>query len=83
MSRTKLGPVEAAFEPLEHSGDTFTGRVTYRMANAEWVQEFMAAPVDEEGLAREALAQGLRLEGWLDDERTWAKLSPAPGGSAG
>ncbi|MDP8958983.1 MAG: class I SAM-dependent methyltransferase [Actinomycetota bacterium] len=75
-SESRLGPLDVVFQPLERSGSGFRGRVTYRMGAAEWIQEFSAAALDDDKLAREAKAQGLHLEGWLDDKRTWGRLSP-------
>lgn len=42
-----------------------------------WAQEFTAASVTENMLAKEAEVTGLRLPGWLNDTRTWAYLTPA------
>lgn len=74
-----VGPVLIDFEPLAVANGAFRGRVRYTLGERSWVQEFEAAAVTDHMLASEAEAAGLELRGWLDEARTWARLTPAPG----
>ena len=76
-AKRRLGPVDVTFEPLATDANSFRGRVTYHLGDDEWSQEFSAANVTDEMLGDAAAAAGLRLDGWLDDARTWALLLPA------
>lgn len=71
---SRLGPVEIAFEPVEVGQGWFRGRVTYTLGDRSWVQEFAAGCVTDELLAAEAAATGLRVDGYLNPSRTWARL---------
>lgn len=74
---SRVGEVLIRFEPLEVGSGWFRGRVTYELADRRWVQEFDAAHVTEEMLEQEAETAGLRLSGWLDERRSWARLRAA------
>jgi SAM-dependent methyltransferase len=76
-NQSQLGPVHIAFEPLEVRTGWFRGRVTYTIDERTWTQEFTAACVSDNMLAKEAEAAGLRLTEWLNDSRTWAHFTPA------
>lgn len=76
-SESAVGPVQVEFEPLETEDGWFRGRVTYTLDDRVWAQEFSAAAVTDEMLAEEAAETGLVLDGWIDEARTWARLSPA------
>ncbi|HSJ84391.1 MAG TPA: class I SAM-dependent methyltransferase [Acidimicrobiia bacterium] len=73
-SESRLGEVRIRFEPLEVGPGWFRGRVTYELAGRSWIQDFDAAQVTDEMLEEEAETAGLRLEGWLDEERSCARL---------
>ena len=74
----EVGPVEIDVEIRAHRPPDFDATVTYTLDGRSWVQSFTATAVDDEQLATEAEAHGLRLDAWLDDRRTWALLLPAP-----
>jgi SAM-dependent methyltransferase len=73
-SESLVGEVHIRFEPLEVGPGWFRGRVTYELAGRSWAQDFDAGQVTDEMLAEEAAATGLRLSGWLDERRSWARL---------
>jgi SAM-dependent methyltransferase len=70
------GPVEIAFRVVEHRGTTYDAEVTYRLGARSWTQPFTAAVIDDDLLAAEADAAGLRVDRFLDDARRWALLRP-------
>ncbi len=70
----RVGPVEVVFEPLGVEPGRFRGRVTYTLGDRRWVQEFEAAAVTDATLQVDAAAAGLEPAGWLDADRTWARL---------
>ena len=73
-SESRVGEVHIRFEPLEVGPGWFRGRVTYQLAGRSWVQDFDAGQVTDEMLEEEAETAGLRLSGWLDEKRSWARL---------
>ena len=73
------GPVGLKFQLIEHRGTEFDGSVTYWLGGRVQTQTFTVGIVEDELLAREAAECGLALDGWLDQRKAWAKLSPAPG----
>jgi SAM-dependent methyltransferase len=77
-----VGPVEIDVEIHARRGADFDATVTYTLGDGTWAQSFTASAVDDERLATEAAAHGLRLDAWLDDRRTWAQLRPV-GGATG
>lgn len=72
----QVGDVTVDFEPIEVNAYGFSGRVTYTLGSQSWAQEFSATSVSDDMLRDEAEEAGLRLAGWLDEGRTWAKLVP-------
>lgn len=74
-SRSTLGEVHIAFEPLHADDGNFRGRVTYELGDRQWVQEFDGADLGEDALRSEAGEAGLRWSGWLDEPQTWARLA--------
>lgn len=72
----EVGPVEIDVEIHARRGAVFDATVTYTLDGRSWSQPFTAAAVDDDQLADEAAAHGLRLDGWLDDRRTWGLLRP-------
>lgn len=77
-SRATIGHVEVAFELVGDNPDSFRGRVVYSIGRKAWVQEFTATHVPEDVLVEDAASAGLTFDGWLDAQRTWARLSPVP-----
>ena len=73
-----VGPVEIDVEVHAQRGPDFDATVTYTLDDRSWSQTFTATAVDDDLLATEAAAAGLRLDRWLDDRRTWALLRPDP-----
>jgi SAM-dependent methyltransferase len=71
------GPIGVVYQRIAQQGGTVTASVTYQLGDRRWVQTFDAADVDDELLATEAGAAGLRLDRFLDDALTWAVLRPA------
>jgi SAM-dependent methyltransferase len=50
--------------------------VVYRLGDREWTQRFTAERVDDDALQAAMAASGLRLTGFLDDGRAWARGEP-------
>lgn len=73
----EVGPVEIDVEVHARRGPEFDATVTYTLGDRSWVQPHTATAMDDDRLAAEAAAHGLRLDAWLDDRRTWALLRPA------
>jgi len=71
------GDVGITFQPIDTDHLRFCGRVTYQLGDRTWIQKFEGRNVTDETLAFEAAAVGLRVMGWLDDDRTWGSLVPA------
>ena len=59
---------------VDESADRFTMDVTYGIDDREWSQQVHALIVGDEHMAGLAAGAGLRVEGWLDEYRTWALL---------
>ncbi len=76
-STAQAGPVGVAFEPLEVGDGWFRGRVTYRLGDRAWVQEFVGSGIEDEELSSAAERAGLRFDAWLDERRTWGRMLPA------
>jgi SAM-dependent methyltransferase len=72
-----LAPVRTRFERLAVHDGVYTARVTYRLGERTWVQEFRTRDVDDDEMDRLAGAAGLSVEAYLDDARTWARLTAA------
>ncbi|HEY8544167.1 MAG TPA: class I SAM-dependent methyltransferase [Acidimicrobiales bacterium] len=71
-----VGPVEIELELHRQDGSEFDATVTYRLDGRAWPQPFVARAVDDELLATEAAAAGLRFDRCLDDLRAWCLLLP-------
>lgn len=71
---SQAGAVRVAFEPIEVGPARFTGKVSYTLGSKTWVQVFEGANVTDTMLEAEAAESGLRLDGWIDEGRTWARL---------
>jgi SAM-dependent methyltransferase len=71
-----VGPVEIEVEVHEQDGPHFDATVTYRLDGRAWPQPFTARAVDDDLLATEATAAGLRFDRCLDDLRAWCLLVP-------
>lgn len=72
-----VGEVRVVFEPLEIGDGTFSGRAIYEVDGGRWIQEFSAATVTDSMLEEEASNVGLKLVGFLDRARSWARLEVA------
>lgn len=72
-----IAPVETRFERLAAHDGVYTARVTYRLGQRTWVQEFQASDVGDDELERLAADAGLAIVRYLDADRTWAQLSAA------
>jgi SAM-dependent methyltransferase len=70
-----LAPVQTNFERRGVDGDVYQARVTYRLGEQTWVQDFRTRDVDDDELGRLAEAAGLAVVRYLDEARTWAQLS--------
>lgn len=70
----RAGPVGVEFRVLHSDGDSFQGRVDYRLGDQVWSQTFWACLLDEEGLDRELLAVGLQRRGRLSPK--WLAATP-------
>lgn len=73
----ELGPVSASFRVLARRGRELDAATTFRLGEQSWRQTTTAAVVDDDDLAQYAAASDLVLDGWLDENRTWARLHPA------
>jgi SAM-dependent methyltransferase len=73
----EFGPISARFRVLARRGRELDASATYRLGEQSWTQTSTAAVVDDGDLARYAAAADLVLDGWLDEDRTWARLRPA------
>ena len=74
----EVGPVSASFRVIDRRGRELDAEVTYRLGERSWTTgPFTAAVVDDDDLAEYAAASDLVLDGWLDGDRTWARLHPA------
>jgi SAM-dependent methyltransferase len=72
-----VAPVRTHFERLAVHDGVYSARVTYRLGQRTWVQEFQARDVSDDELERLAAAAGLAVVRYLDDARTWAQLAAA------
>jgi SAM-dependent methyltransferase len=73
----EFGPVSASFRALARRGPELDATVTFRLGDQAWTQTFKAVVVDDDDLAEYAAASDLVLDGWLDEDRTWARLRRA------
>ena len=53
-----------------------TATIEYRLDERTWTQRFTARRVDDDELVRALAAAGLRLAGFLDGPRAWARAGP-------
>lgn len=58
-------------------GVTLAARITYRFAGQVAEHRFRSAVVDDDRLASDLAAAGLRLDGFCDERRTWARAVAA------
>lgn len=72
------GAVEIRLHDVVGRNGRFTAAVTYSVGSRSWSQPFEAAIVDDSELASLAVATGLIVTGYLDDERAWVSLTTAP-----
>lgn len=72
-----LAPVETHFQRLGVRNGVYTARVTYRLGERTWVQEFETRDVADDELAHLALGAGLEVVRYLDDARAWVQLAHA------
>ena len=72
------GAVEIRLHDVVGRNGRFTAAVTYSVGSRSWSQPFEAAIVDDGELASLAVATGLIVTGYLDDERAWVSLTTAP-----
>ncbi|HEX7131189.1 MAG TPA: class I SAM-dependent methyltransferase [Iamia sp.] len=72
----RIGPVSVELQIVERRGDVVVGRTTYELAGRTWTQEYETADIDDERLAAEAPAAGLRLVEHLTDDGRWIRLRP-------
>ena len=70
-----IAPVETRFERLAVRDGIYSARVTYRLGQRTWVQEFQARDIGDDELQQLAAGAGLAVVGYVDDARTWAQLS--------
>jgi SAM-dependent methyltransferase len=71
-----VGPVFISYRVLERRDHELDAATTFRVGDRSWTQTYTAAVVDDDELAENAVACGLAFDGWLDDDRTWARLRP-------
>lgn len=71
-----LGPVELTLELGSLVDGVRSAVATYRLGDQVWRQAFSMVDVDDERLAREAAAHGLRIDRVIDAARTWIVLRP-------
>jgi SAM-dependent methyltransferase len=68
------GDVAISVAPPAVAGDRLALDVTYVVDGHRWVQHVDALVLDDADLDLLAAGAGLRVEGWLDEFRTWVKL---------
>ena len=68
------GEVTVDVDRLEVVGTALRIGVSYRVGSRVWRQDVAAHLVDDDELERLAADSGLRVDGWLDEFRTWAAL---------
>lgn len=73
-----IKPVETHFERIAERDGVYGARVTYRLGERTWVQDFDARDVTDDGLERLAAGAGLAIVRYLDEPRTWVQLAAAP-----
>ena len=70
------GLVELTYTPGRLDGRVRHASMTYRLGDRSWTQHYRAADVDDETLANEAAAAGLRLDPFESDDGTWVVFRP-------
>lgn len=65
------GPVRVSSQVLERTGDTFAARVTFKLGQDEWVQDFRARIVDDVALDGVLSGVGLAATRRLDERGWW------------
>jgi SAM-dependent methyltransferase len=78
-----LAPVETHFQRLAVRDGVYTARVTYRLGERTWVQDFATREVGDDDLDRLAAAAGLEVVRYLDGARTWVQLAATEDGAPG
>ena len=69
------GAVEIRLHDVVGDAGRFSAAVTYSVGSRSWSQPFEAAIVDDSELASLAVATGLIVTGYPDDERAWVLLT--------
>ncbi len=73
-STGSVGPIDMTFTVRARTGDVVAAAMEYRLGSQSWTQDFEAVDVDDGLLDETAVASGLRVEGPLNDAKTWLRL---------
>ena len=68
------GPVDVTVRVLGRGPGVVCLEVGYVVGGRSWTVPVTAAELSDDGLAEDAAVCGLRLDGFLDERRTWARL---------
>ncbi|OWJ67346.1 class I SAM-dependent methyltransferase [Inquilinus limosus] len=69
--------IRHVIESVRHEGRLIQATLRSEAADATWTQSFTQEVIDDERMAAELAAAGLRLDRWLDPRRTWGLAVPA------
>jgi SAM-dependent methyltransferase len=71
-----VGNVTVSVHDMIPESDSFAAVVTYGIGDDSWDQRIRARIVSDSDLAALAAGADLRVDRWLDEHRTWARLIP-------
>ena len=62
---------------VAHDGDLFTATMGFTVGDRHWEHAYRARVLDDQAVDEALADAGLRLDGWLDEGRTWLAAVPS------
>ena len=66
--------VTYAMTDVRHDGDRFAATMAFRTADDAWQHRYEGVVLDDDELAKALAPHHLRIERFLDDQRTWVEI---------